>query len=192
MEKQYTINKKLLCTENESISSNYDNFAMQVLSRSENGTNIIAITCDTNKFALVDIVSLNLACNLQKHSKKALVINLNPQSNALNTLLDKQNDNEVIVNYSDIDVLLPVSTDFISEMTTEQLKEKYAAYDFIILSVPSPKKMSNYLAVPKNTNYYLLVSKFISSFYAANKCIQLIDKAESNVIGSAYIKLKWF
>ncbi len=106
MEKQYIINKNLLCTENESISSNYDNFAMQVLSRSENGTNIIAITCDTNKFALVDIVSLNLACNLQKHSKKALVINLNPQSNALNTLLDKQNDNDIIINYSDIDVIL--------------------------------------------------------------------------------------
>lgn len=190
MEKQYTINKNLLCTENEDISSNYDNFTMQVLSRSENGTNIIAITCDTNKFALVDIVSLNLASNLQKHSKKALVINLNPQSNALNTLIDKQNDNEVIANYAGIDVLLPVSIDFIREMTNEQLKEKYADYDFVILSVPSPKKMANYLAVPKNTNYYLLVSKFISSFYAVNKCIQLIDNAESHVLGSAYLKLK--
>lgn len=190
MKKQYSINKSLLCAQDESISSNYDNFAMQILSASENGTNILAITSDTNSFALVDIVCLNLAFNLQKHNKKVLIINLNTQSNALNTLLDKQNDNETILNYADTDILLPISTDFIREMTNEQLKEKYSDYDFVILCVPSPKKMANYLAVPKNTNYYLLVSKFISSFYAVNKCIHLIEKAESNVLGSAYIKLK--
>ena len=44
MLKQNGINKSLLSTENIVNSSDYENFAMQLLNRKNKGTNVIALT----------------------------------------------------------------------------------------------------------------------------------------------------
>ena len=52
MLKQNGINKSLLSTENIVNSSNYENFAMQLLNRKDKGTNVIALTCDISTWIL--------------------------------------------------------------------------------------------------------------------------------------------
>lgn len=193
MEKQIktsVINKKLLCTDNQVNIAKYEDFAMKILNKSEKGTNVFAITCDKNNFNLIPTATINVAYNLALHNKKVLVINCDTQNLAFNNLLATSNNNDIVVNYSNFDIILPVNTDFMNNLTLDELKEKYPNYDYIILCVPSPKCSLNYLAVPQGTPFYMLVIKFISSFYAINKCIGLLNNAELSVIGSVYVKLK--
>ena len=190
MFKQNGINKSLLSAENIVNSSNYENFAMQLLNRKDKGTNVIAVTCDIKTSDITAIVCLNVGFNLKKHGNNVLVINMDTQNIAFNDLLESQSNDDRVVNYEDIDVLLPQSTDFTQNLSLEDFKNKYSEYDFVILCVPSPQYESNYLAVPKNTDFYLLITKFFSSYFAANKCIDLIEAIDSKVLGSVYIKLK--
>ena len=64
MLKQNGINKSLLSTENIVNSSNYENFAMQLLNRKDKGTNVIALTCDIKTSDITAIVCLNVGFNL--------------------------------------------------------------------------------------------------------------------------------
>ncbi len=189
MNKQKNINKKLLCAEDLSNTENYENFTMNILKTNTEDINVIAITSDNNTINTISTVCLNVGYNLSLHSKKVLVINLDVFNPALNDLLCKENDDERIVNYGNIDLILPKSTDLIGNLSLEELKNKYNDYDFIIICVPSPKKLPAYLAVCDGVDYYLLVNKFISSFYSANKCIKLIEATGAKVVGSVYIKL---
>lgn len=190
MEKNNMINKSVLCAENTENCSNYENFTMQILSRSSKETNVLAITTDTNKIDLISIVGLNVGYNLACHNKKVLLINLDTTNSVLNDLFLKQNDNDNIISYGKIDIILPESTDFVGNMDLNDLKTKCSDYDFVILCVPSPKYFCNYLAVPEQTEYYLLVSRYISSFYSLNKCINKIVSAKSIVVGGVYTKFK--
>lgn len=184
------INKKFLCAEYSENVARYEDFAMKILNKSESTNNIFALTCDKGNFNVIQIVTLNVAHNLSLHNKKVLVINFDTQNTALNKLLDVQNNNEEIIKYNNIDIVLLENTDTMYKTTLDDLKTKYSGYDFIILCVPSPKKSLNYLTVPKNTNFYMLICKFISSFYAINKCIEMLSSADLNVVGSVYVKLK--
>ncbi len=190
MFKQNGINKSLLSTENIVNSSDYENFAMQLLNRKNKGTNVIALTCDIKTSDITAIVCLNVGFNLKKHGNNVLVINMDTHNIAFNDLLESQSNDDRVVSYGDIDVLLPQSTDFTQNLSLEDFKSKYSQYDFVILCVPSPKYESNYLAVPKNTDFYLFFTKFFSSYFAVNKCIDLIEAIDSKVLGSVYIKLK--
>ncbi len=190
MKKQNSINKNLLSAENIKNTFAYENFAMQLLNRKESGTNVFAITGDTKSSDIITIVSLNIGYNLKQHNNKVLVINLDINNLAINDLLLQQNNDENVISYGDIDVLLPTSIDLFYTMTDKDIKDKYSDYDYVIFIVPSPKYFSNYLAIPKNVEFYILVSKFLSSFYAVNKCVNLLESIESKVIGSVYIKLK--
>ncbi len=190
MKKQSEINKNLLCAENNVNSLNYENLAMTILSKKTEGTNFSAITTDIKSSNISAIVTLNVAYILKKHNKNVLVINLDTQSQAINNLLVASNDNEKIVNYKEIDVLLPNTADLFCGMTLDDLKNKFSEYDFVIFCVPSPKYSTNYLALPKSVDFYILINRFFSSYFAANKCLDLLDTAEQNIVGSVYIKIK--
>lgn len=189
MKKQKPIIKSLLCEENPINSVNYENFAMQLMSKHSDKTNIIALTCDTDSINSVSVVALNVAYNLTMHDRKVLIINCDTFGLAFNDLFGAQNDNDNIINYGKVDIILPKNTDFVGNMTAEEMTDKYSDYDYVLLVVPSPIRSVNYLAVQKNTNYYLLITQVFSSFYKANKCIEMITAAESKVMGSVYIKI---
>lgn len=184
------IDKIALCAENSENSLQYENLAMQILSKSTNKTNVFAITSDSNKRNALSTIGLNIGYNLAYHGKKVLLINMDIANMALNNLLGSQNDNETKIEYGKIDIILPTSIDFIGNLDMQGLKDKYSDYNFVILVVPSPKYSCNYLAVPQQTEYYLVVTKYSSSFYSLNSCIKKITAANSVVCAGVYLRFK--
>lgn len=182
------INKNYLCTENAQNSIYYDDFVMKIINKSNENTNFVALTCDTNKMHLIDTVAINVGYLLTCHKKRVLLVNMDVDNDSLSDFLGSEQDK--VFAYNNIDIILPKTIDYVGNKNIDDFKNEYKDYDFVIFIVPSPKHSSNYLALPKEVNYYFLVCKYLSSYYSVNKCIKKIEDANSSVLGSVYLKIK--
>lgn len=187
--KDLELNKKLLCVEDSENCKYYENFVIQILNKL-NTSKLFAITSDCNKKFTREIVCINACHNLALHDKKVLLIDLDIFSNVIEKVVNAQKQNNTIVKFDNFDVVLASSIDFILNLSKEQLEEKYAQYDVVVFNVPSPKTNNEYLALPSKIATFILLTKYFSNYYSANKIIQKLRKLDVNLLGSVFIRLK--
>lgn len=188
--KNKAINKTLLTAYNPVLKNDYYNFSMQILNCCKQDVcNIFAISSDTNKLNTRDIVCLNVCSDLASKGKKVLLINLGYQDSKMQELFEGETKLNEVIKYDNFDILLNYSNEFKCD-TKEDLVEYFGEYDIVIFSVPPVNKYSQYLALPSQVSYFMLINKFCSSYYALNKCIKILNEKEICVLGSVFVKIK--